>query len=168
MGFLKKLKKGVKKVRKALKIPPVTLGNVAKAGGIAATGGIGGLAGAVALSKLKSAAIGGAKQLIKAKAQRAVLSRLKRTAPVPILAQPKVVDIRATTMPGGAPLRGVKTGGTRRRSSTTKKPKAPRKAAKAPGAKRTAPKGGKDFKALSAAWKAAGKPGKWIDWVKSH
>lgn len=167
MGFLKKLKKGVKKVRKALKIPPVTLGNVAKAGGIAATGGIGGLAGAVALSKLKSAAIGGAKQLIKAKAQRAVLSRLKRTAPVPILAQPKVVDIKATTMPGGSPLRGVKTGGTRKRSSTARKPKAA-KAPKAAGAKRAAPKGGKDFKALSASWKAAGKPGTWLAWVKSH
>lgn len=166
MGFLKKLKKGVKKVRKALKIPPVTLGNVAKAGGIAATGGIGGLAGAVALSKLKSAAIGGAKQLIKAKAQRAVLSRLKRTAPVPVLAQPKVVDIRATTMPGGSPIRGVKVPKARRAKAP--KAKAPRKAAKASGTKRTAPKGGKDFKALSAAWKAAGKPGKWIDWVKSH
>lgn len=162
MGF----KKLFKKVRKALKIPPVTLGNIGKAAGIAATGGIGGLAGAAALSKLKSAAIGGAKQAIRAKAQRAVIARMKRTAPVPILAQPKVVDIRATTMPGGAPLRGVKAPKARRAKAP--KAKAPRKAAKAAGTKRSAPKGGKDFKALSAAWKAAGKPGRWIDWVKSH
>ena len=166
MGF----KKAFKKFRKALHIPAVTLGNVAKVGAVAATGGIGGLAGAVAASKLKSAAIGGIKQALKAKAQRVVVARLKRTAPVPVLAQPKVVDIKASTMPGGAPLRGVSTGPKRRRKAAAiaapkRAPKAPRKAS---GSGRKPPKGGKDLKALSASWNAAGKPGKWIDWVKSH
>lgn len=170
MGWGAKLKKGFKKARKALGIPAVTLGNVAKAGAVVGTGGIGGLAGAVALSKLKSAAIGGVKQAIKAKAQRAVLQRLKKTAPVPVLSRPTIVPIRAETMPGGAPLRGVPTGLTKRRR---KAPSSPAKAAKAPKPARAKgtrkpPKGGKDLKALSASWKAAGKPGKWIDWVKSH
>lgn len=39
---------------------------------------------------------------------------------------------------------------------------------KASGSRRKPPKGGKDLKALSASWKAAGKPGRWIDWVKTH
>lgn len=34
-------------------------------------------------------------------------------------------------------------------------------------AKRTAPKGGLDLKKLSRSWRAAGKPGRWIDWVKA-
>jgi hypothetical protein len=34
--------------------------------------------------------------------------------------------------------------------------------------KRAPPKGGKDLKALSRSWRAAGKPGRWIDWVKTH
>lgn len=51
------------------------------------------------------------------------------------------------------------------KAKATKPPKAP----KAPKAKTTRkpPKGGLDLKALSASWKAAGKPGTWIGWVKS-
>lgn len=157
------LKKFLKKARKALHIPPVTLGNVAKVGAIAASGGLGGLAGAVALSKLKSAAIGGAKQAIKSKAARFLKQRTTAKMP-PTVAAPRVVDIRAATMPGGAPLRGVAVRKPAARRKAAAKPKAP----KAPGSKRKAPKGGKDLKALSVSWKAAGKPGKWLDWVKSH
>jgi len=47
------------------------------------------------------------------------------------------------------------------------KPKA-KPVKKSNGKKRQAPKGGKDFKALSVAWRKAGKPGTWLAWVKSH
>jgi hypothetical protein len=159
------LKKLFKKARKALHIPAITLGNVAKVGAAVATGGVG--AGALALgagalkSKLKSAAIGGIKQVVRTKAQKAAIKRMGTLAP------PKVVDIRASTMPGGAPLRGVAVKRTRKVAAA--KPKAPKRPAKArSGAKRSPPKGGKDLKALAASWKAAGKPGKWLDWVKTH
>ncbi len=51
--------------------------------------------------------------------------------------------------------------------------KAPKKAAKkakraSTGGKRTPPKGGLDLKAIASAWRAAGKPGKWIDYIKSN
>lgn len=47
--------------------------------------------------------------------------------------------------------------------------KAPRKPAKASsGAKRAPPKGGLDLKALSASWKAAGKPGTWQGWIQAN
>jgi hypothetical protein len=34
--------------------------------------------------------------------------------------------------------------------------------------KRVPPKGGLDLKAMAAAWRAAGKPGTWIGWIKSN
>ena len=44
-----------------------------------------------------------------------------------------------------------------------------RKAKRAPsGKKRAPPKGGLDLKALSASWKAAGKPGTWQGWIKAN
>jgi len=43
-----------------------------------------------------------------------------------------------------------------------------RRGKRAGGSKRKPPTGGLDLKALSVSWKAAGKPGRWIDWVKSH
>lgn len=85
-----------------------------------------------------------------------------------------ISSVKATTMPGGAKLKGVPTtsGSTaRKRAAVVAAPKRKKAAAKAKapsGAKRKAPKGGKDFKALSASWKAAGKPGTWLAWVKSH
>lgn len=108
------------------------------------------------------------------KAETALAEKIAKLAP------PKVVPISAapaTTMPGGAPLRGVKRAPG---VVAAKRPKAkrarvvkPRKMAAAKprtaaGARRGPPKGGKDFKALSASWKKAGKPGTWLDWVKSH
>lgn len=165
MGF----KRAFKKLRKKLGVPALTLGNAAKAGAIAATGGVGGLAGAVTLSKLKSAAVGGIKQVARAKAAKALAKRA-------IAQAPKVIaQARATTMPGGAPLkranvtRALKGAVVAEGKRVAKRArKAARKAAAPRSGKRQAPKGGKDFKALSAAWKAAGKPGKWIDWVKAH
>lgn len=170
MGLFKKLKKGIKGIRKALKLPAITLGNVAKLGAATATGGlgVGALAGSVLRSKLKSAATGGVKQMVRTGAQKALVSKIARLAPA------VGASSKATARPGGAPLRTSAAVGAAERRSERKahaaaRPKRRRKpAAAAPRAKRTAPKGGKNFKALSVSWKAAGKPGRWIDWVKSH
>jgi hypothetical protein len=160
-------KRAFKKLRKQLHLPAVTLGNVGKAAAVAgltaATGGAGAGLSVIALSKLKSSAVGGLKQVIRTKAAKALAKRV-------ILKHPKVVAAaeRAVTMPGGAPLKAV----ARVRKTVARVKRRVKAAAGAPAPttskKRGAPKGGKDFKALSAAWKAAGKPGKWIDWVKSH
>jgi hypothetical protein len=100
------------------------------------------------------------------KSENAALAKamsVQRPTVVPIKAMP------ATTMPGGAPLKGVRAAKRTRAAkpaAAAKAPKRPRKARS--GGKRPPPKGGKDFKALSASWKAAGKPGTWLGWVKSH
>ena len=163
------LKKLFKKARKALGIPALTLGNAAKLGAAAATGGLG--AGALALgtgvlkSKLKSAAVSGVKQIVKTKAAKA---QLRKAA---VLQTPGIVAASARkpaaiARPGGAPLKAASL--TARARVKPIKAKKTAKVKKASGAKRAPPKGGKDLKALSASWKAAGKPGKWLDWVKSH
>jgi hypothetical protein len=173
VGFFRKLKKGIKKVRKALKLPAITLGNVAKVAAVAGTGGLGaaGLGAAVLKSKLKSAAVGGIKQVLRTKGQKALVDKLKQLAPSGAAGA-------ATTMPGGAPLRGKVAAARavrpkKRKLYLTGKARRARERATLEGAppqkaKRKAPSGGKDFKALSASWKAAGKPGTWLDWVKSH
>lgn len=155
MGLLK----SIKKIRKKLHLPAITLGNAAKVGAIAATGGVGALGASVVASKLKSAAVGGIKQVIRSKAAKALGKRVVAQTP-----EPRPTTAAATTMPGGAPL-GAKARG-RPRARKAKAPKSPPKPRS--GAKRAPPKGGKDLKALAASWKAAGKPGKWLDWVKTH
>jgi hypothetical protein len=161
------LKKFLKKARKTLGIPAITLGNVAKVGAAAATGGLGGaalaLGGAALKSKLKNAAVGGIKQVVRSKAQKALVSRIKVSAPSIVPISSATAKPRAITMPGGAPLAGS-TARPKRRVAAKPKAKAPKRSSGG----RKPPKGGKDFKSLSASWKAAGKPGKWIDWVKSH
>lgn len=149
------LSKGIKKARKALHLPAITLGNVAKLGAGVATGGVAGLAGAALASKLKSAAVGGIKQVVRAKAQKALNDRFATLVPnrqAPNSMAP------ADTMPGGSPFRRFASEVRRRR----------RKAASSPRKARSAPKGGLDLRALSASWKAAGKPGSWMDWIRSH
>lgn len=120
---------------------------------------------------------------------RAVIAKTQVRAPGRLKGMPA-----ATTMPGGAPLttgrkakrrynaatdgiakRGPQKGGRfrgpfTRRTGKTLKRALQRKHGLPSLAKRSgrAPSGGKDFKALSASWKAAGKPGTWLDWVKSH
>lgn len=164
------LKRALKGLRKSLHLPAVTLGNVGKAAAVAgltaATGGAGAgpALSALALSRLKSAAVGGAKQLIKTKAAKALASRVVRAHPK--LA--KTVNAAATTMPGGAPLAKAPSPFKRRRRAAAAAPKPAKAARKPSGGGRKPPKGGKDLKALAASWRAAGKPGKWIEWVKSH
>lgn len=155
------LSKGIKKARRALHLPAITLGNVAKGAAALSTGGLG--AGALALgaqairSKLKSAGVGAIKQVIKSKAEKALHDRTAQLLPAvvaPNTASP------AVARPGGAPLRAAvaraAASGPRRRR---------RARAAAP---RRAPTGGLDLRALSASWKAAGKPGTWMDWIRTH
>lgn len=155
------LSKGIKKARKALHLPALTIGNAAKIGAAISTGGLG--AGALALgaraigSKLRSAGVGGIKQIVRSKAEKALHDKVAELLPhvvAPNTASP------AITMPGGAPLRAAVQRAVRRASSTSR---SPRKATK-----RRAPTGGLDLRALSASWKAAGKPGTWMDWIRSH
>lgn len=166
MSFFKKLKKGFKKIRKAVGLPAITLGNVAKVAGAAAVGGPAGLAGAVLKSKLKSAATGGLKQVLRTKGQKLLAKKLAQLAPSGPSAG------HATTMPGGAPLATV--GAQERRSQRRaaaipyRRLKAAARARKATKGRRKPPTGGKDFKALAASWRAAGKPTSWQTWIKTH
>lgn len=160
---MSKLSKLVKKARKKLKLPPLTLGTAAKVGAAVATGGLPALGTAVVLSKLKNAAVGGVKQAIKSKAAK-VLSKRTAILTPPITASP--AKPKATHRPGGAAMKAaVAALGPR---AAAARPRVKKARAKASGGGRKPPKGGKDLKALSASWKAAGKPGKWIDWVKTH
>lgn len=164
MGFFKSLKKAVKGVRKGLHLPAITLGNVAKVAGAAAVGGP--LAGAAAVlkSRLKSAAVGGIKQVVRSKAEKALVSKIAKLAPTLAAASSKAV-----ARPGGAPISGAAAGAAAKlRRATHSRRKRRAKPLGAPRKPRKAPTGGLDLKALSVSWKAAGKPGKWLDWVKSH
>ena len=152
------LSKGIKKVRKGLHLPAITLGNVAKMDGALATGKVGALGAAAIASKLRNAAVGGIKQVVRSKAEKALHDRLATLLP----SHPGTSTPAAQTMPGGAPLRGL--GAKVVRAAHSRR----RRAASSPRKARSAPKGGLDLRALSVSWKAAGKPGRWIDWVKAH
>lgn len=157
------LSKGIKKARKALHLPAITLGNVAKGAAALSTGGLG--AGALALgaqairSKLKSAGVGAIKQVIKSKAEKALHDRTAQLLP-PVVA-PNTAS-PAVARPGGAPLRAA----VARARAAASAPRRRRRARAA--APRRAPTGGLDLRALSASWKAAGKPGTWMDWIRTH
>jgi hypothetical protein len=124
--------------------------------------------------------IGAAVKVYKGLTKRPAKSEAAVQAKAAAVSPPKIVGIseaKAQSMPGGKRIPGLpQTSGTttrkRARVAAVKQSKSARKKAAAKpaakGGKRTAPSGGKDFKALSASWKKAGKPGKWIDWVKSH
>lgn len=163
MGLFKSLKKAVHGLRKGLGLPAITLGNVAKVAGAAAIGGP--LAGAAAVlkSRLKSAAVGGVKQVLRSKAEKALVSKVARLAPSFSIAK---ASSKAIARPGGAPISGAAAGAAAKLKRATHSRRKKRTAA--PRTKRRAPTGGLDLKALSVSWKAAGKPGKWIDWVKAH
>jgi hypothetical protein len=152
------LSKGIKKARKALHLPAITLGNVAKVGGALATGGVGALGAAAIASKLRNAAVGGIKQVVRSKAEKALHDRLATLLPNRDAGN---TAAPAQTMPGGAPLRTAAAKVRRAVHSRRRAASSPRKA-------RSAPKGGLDLRALSASWKAAGKPGSWMDWIRSH
>lgn len=154
------LSKGIKKARKALHLPAITLGNVAKVGGALATGGVGALGAAAIASKLRNAAVGGIKQVVRSKAEKALHDRLATLLPNRDAGN---TAAPAQTMPGGAPLRAL--GAKVVRAAHSRRA---RRAASSPAKRRSAPKGGLDLRALSQSWKAAGKPGSWMDWIRSH
>jgi len=77
---------------------------------------------------------------------------------------PRVISLEAN-FPGSTT--GRKRYGVVRRSS--KRSKMPQKRKTAPGtSKRVPPKGGLDLKAMAAQWRAAGKPGTWLGWIKAN
>jgi hypothetical protein len=160
------LKRFVKKARKALHLPALTLGNVAKVGLAASTGGVGALGAMALASKLKTAGVGGIKQIVRAKAQKALNDRTATLLPKRDAGN---TAAQATTMPGGAAIgRAVVRAARRTVKRRVKVARRSSGGSSSSSGKRAAPKGGLDLKAASASWKAAGKPGKWLDWVKSH
>lgn len=151
--FVKKNKKGLLKVGRVI-LAGVTKGKSEKI-----------------ISKAES--IGHAVKTYKGLSKKATKAEEAALARAAALSPPKVVSISsaATAMPGGSPIRGVAR--KKAAASVVKKPKkraakGTAKAPKRPAKGRKAPTGGKDFKALSKSWNAAGKPGTWLAWVKAH
>lgn len=144
MGFFKKLAKGVGKLAKKA-LPLVAKGIASNVPGgthvLKAVKAVG-----AAIRSKKVAAI-----KLQPASVRGIIAKHQITAPGKIRA-PKVT----VAMPGGAPIAGGK------RQKRVKKVK------KVKGSNRTPPKGGLDLRTLSASWRAAGKPGTWRDWIKSH
>lgn len=155
MGFFKKLGRGLRKT-----VGKKLLSKIGRVGLGIATGG------------LSEKAIGVAKTIRgqlrgrRTKGEDAVMARLSA------MSTPKLqTTASATRMPGGAPLvKSARAGVPGFGRRVARRVKRTRAAARqnAPRSKRKPPTGGKDLKALSVSWKAAGKPGRWIDWVKSH
>lgn len=147
------LSKVIKKAKKPL------LGAL-RTGLAAATGGTSEAVIRAAGTVKKAAELAGINRKLKA-LPAVKLAEAKYSVPVPTSA----TSVTATTMPGGAPL-GKRAAPGKPKKAKAKKTKSAAKSSA--GKKRGPPKGGKDFKALSASWKAAGKPGTWLSWVKSH
>lgn len=112
------------------------------------------------LSALKST--GQAKQAAKqAAAQVATQQRLAMLTKVsPSMAKAPAQKVTLALRP----LTGKKAPAKKRKKAA---PKA-KAVKKTSGAKRTPPKGGLDLAAIARQWKAAGKPGKWIDYIKAN
>jgi hypothetical protein len=74
-------------------------------------------------------------------------------------------NVRRQVLQGGAAEYGAKRmpGRAKKKPITVKVKKV-----KVPGAKRAAPKGGLDLKQISVMWAAAGKPGRWADFIKAN
>lgn len=170
------LKRAFKKLRKSVGLPALTLGSAGRIGAAIVTRGksekvVQALKGVGAAVK----GIKGAPAPRLTKAEKAQVLKQAMAVPRPTIVP--ISSVSATAKPGGAPIAKRKRAAARpRRAATPKraarKPRAARKARAASGgvrtrAKRTPPKGGLDLKGLSAAWKAAGKPGTWAEWVKS-
>lgn len=113
-----------------------------------------------------------AKALAATRAKKAAQPKSVRAAIAKLDAMPRLTVKQTPTAPPAAPpgMAPRRSPAPPRRNGV-KIPKAPKvKAAKAPKAKgtRRPPSGGLDLKALAAQWRAAGKPGKWIDFVKAN
>lgn len=90
---------------------------------------------------------------------RAVKRRRRRAAVAapyePELAAPRPRR-RATRKKAASTARRTATRSPRRRRSATS------------GTRRAPPRGGLDFRAMSADWNAAGKPGTWQEWIRTN
>lgn len=155
MSLFKKLGKAVKKLAKSK-----VISTAVRAGTGIATGG----ASEAALRGLKVAKQLGQSLRSPNKSKQVEVAIAKLDA----LPKPTVKNASATPQfrPGGQRINASSSAPRRKVAAM---PKA--KKAKAPKAKkkstRKAPSGGLDLKALAAQWRAAGKPGKWIDFVKA-
>lgn len=150
MSFLKKLGKlAVKGVGKAIRAKVAVV-----------TGG----ASEAALRGIKVAKALGATRAKKAAQPKSVRAAIAKLEAMPKLTVRQTSGDPPAAPPGMAPRRSP----APPRRAAVKLPKA--KKAKAPKAKgtRKPPSGGLDLKALAAQWRAAGKPGKWIDFVKAN
>lgn len=102
--------------------------------------------------------------------QMALVNKLQGVSPNVRRTEVVLGDIRKRVLQGGG---GSADYGTKRMPGRAKKKPAVIKRTvvkmpKAPGAKRAAPKGGLDLKQISVLWAAAGKPGKWADFIKAN
>lgn len=154
MSWLSKI---VKKVKKPL-LGAVRLGLSSATGGVSER-----VIGAVGAVKKAAQIRGINKKLSELPAVK--LAESKYTLPTPT----KSVSVSATTMPGGAKLKGSAPKPRAKKARVTKAAKKASSGRKTPsGAKRKPPTGGLNLKALSASWRAAGKPGSWQQWIKDH
>lgn len=151
MGFFKKLGKIGKKAFKLVARPALSI----------ATAGLS--EKAIALGKNIGSLVKGARGDIASR----TLTKIPKPQLQALILKTKIgtPGIAAQTMPGGARIAGKGLASPKRRKAVKKAPK------RVAAAKVKRPKGTggiKDFKALSASWNAAGKPGKWIDWVRTQ
>lgn len=141
------------KIGKFLKKAVVSVGRTALA---SATGG----ASEPAIRAARALAVNMKAQKIRKIEPLSVRAVLAKSAPPKAATR---IDPTPLTMPGGAPLRGKTRSAPKKRRM--KKAKATRTSS---GTKRKAPGGGLDLKAIAAMWRAQGKPGKWIDFIKKN
>lgn len=154
MSWLSKI---VKKAKKPL-LGAVRLGLSAATGGASER-----VIGAVGKIKTAAKVRGINKKLAELPAVK--LAESKYTLPTPTSS----VSVSATTMPGGAKLKGSAPKPRAKKARIAKAPKKASSKRKAPsGAKRKPPTGGLNLKALAASWRAAGKPGSWQAWIKAN
>jgi hypothetical protein len=162
MGFKKFLRKAVKlggKIAKPL-IAATPAGQLALRAQQTFKA-LGGEAKAVRLGKIQPLSVRASIEKIQPGAQRQITLRPARVG-MNGRAYQTAEDMRRS--PGGL-TRAQRTGttGFKNRSRMT------RKAKTATGtSKRVPPKGGLDLKAMARDWRAAGKPGTWIAWIKAN
>lgn len=155
MGFFKKLAKGVGKAAKkalkpAVRIAAASITSGASEAALRVAKGIGAFNAKKPVQKVPSVAV------------QALIHRTRAAAPAKKLKG--LSEIQATTMPGGAPLKGIVRASKRRAKAPSSPAKAKTRRRKGGGG----PSGGYDFKKLSQGWQAAGKPGTWREWISKQ
>lgn len=133
--------------------------------------GIGKIARPLLKTAIAATPIGAAAMKIQQTAKGLGLS-LKAQRKVQPLSVRSAIDKVSMASPGAArtleapgPLGLVKATVRRRRKRATMPAKAKTRTRQG---SRTVPRGGLDLKAMAAAWRAAGKPGTWREWIKTQ